>query len=54
MPKYVIAYECPQCGHLWTEIWFSPCDSECPDCGLSDIEAVDYEVVPSSEEDEQQ
>ncbi len=40
-----IEYECPECGHKWSEQYESACDSECPECGLGDIQALSWERV---------
>jgi hypothetical protein len=50
MPEYLIAYECPECGNCWKEIWSCPCDSEC-ECGCGDIQAADYELLSPSDEE---
>jgi DNA-directed RNA polymerase subunit RPC12/RpoP len=42
-----IDYHCPNCGHEWEEIWTSACDSTCPECGLKNIEALDWELLPT-------
>jgi len=38
-----IFYECPECDHEWEEEWTSACDSECPECGTTNISPVRYE-----------
>lgn len=38
-----IEYRCPECGHEWTEQWSCACDSECPACGLKNIEALSWD-----------
>lgn len=38
-----IDYRCPNCGHEWTEQWSCACDSECPECGTTDITALIWE-----------
>lgn len=51
MAEYLIRYVCPDCGHEWHEIWSCACDSECPACGLGDIQAADYhQLSPDTEE----
>ena len=40
-----ITYECPDCGHEWRELWSCACDSECPECGASNITATTWEHV---------
>jgi predicted Zn-ribbon and HTH transcriptional regulator len=52
MPEYLIAYECPKCGHEWHEVYSCACDSECPSCGCGDIQAADYELLSSDTEEE--
>ena len=42
-----IKYECSVCGCRWEEVWDCTCDSECPDCGQRDIEAVNREEINS-------
>ena len=41
-PYYEIQYVCPECGESWTEFYESACDSECHNCGLTDIEPVSF------------
>lgn len=41
---YYVTYKCPACDHVWTEQWSCACSSECPHCGLQDIEALDFEL----------
>ena len=38
--EYEVAYRCPNCQALWTEISDCPCDSECPNCGTDSIELI--------------
>jgi predicted RNA-binding Zn-ribbon protein involved in translation (DUF1610 family) len=38
-----IEYRCPECGHEWTEQWSCACDSQCPNCGLKNIEALSWD-----------
>jgi len=40
--RYRTDYRCPACGNEWDEVWPSPCDSDCPQCGLKNIEAFGY------------
>ncbi len=40
--EYVIAYVCPECKHVWHEVWSCPCDSECKKCGMKNIQAYKY------------
>lgn len=40
---YLIKYKCPKCSAEWEEEWDCACDSECPECGLENIEALDCE-----------
>lgn len=42
---YKISYTCPECGERWEEEWDCACDSECPSCGLKNIEAEDFEKI---------
>ena len=37
-----IEYRCPDCGHDWQEQWSCACDSECPECGDTDIAALSW------------
>jgi len=42
-----INYECPTCNTKWNELYECACDSECPECGESDIIASDWtEATP--------
>jgi hypothetical protein len=41
-PSLDIHYRCPRCGHEWDEVWPNACDSECPECGLGNITALQY------------
>ncbi len=38
-----IEYRCPNCGHEWQEQWSCVCDSECPECGTTDITALSWD-----------
>jgi hypothetical protein len=49
VPEYLILYEC-ECGHKWHEVYSCACDSECPACGLRNIQATDYEPLSSDTE----
>lgn len=40
-PLLDIEYRCTDCGHDWGEQWSCACDSECPECGATDIAAFD-------------
>lgn len=40
-----IEYRCPNCGHEWQEQWSCACDSQCPECGLQNIEALSWDEV---------
>ena len=31
-------YLCPVCGEDWADTWQCACNSQCPGCGLKDIE----------------
>lgn len=42
MAGYTSYYECPICGHKWQDEWSCACNEECPECGASDIEPVDF------------
>lgn len=44
-PLLNIHYHCPKCSHDWQEQWSCACDSECPECGESDIQASEWEEV---------
>lgn len=45
--ELLIEYHCTKCSHDWQEQWSCACDSECPNCGQSDIEASDWkELAP--------
>lgn len=37
-----IDYECPNCGHEWSEEWSCACDSTCPECEERDCQAVTW------------
>lgn len=37
-----------QPGVTWSDTWSCACNSECPACGIKDIEPVDWEEVESS------
>ena len=37
-----IDYVCPRCGHAWQEEYECACDSECPECGCSNIQATSF------------
>ena len=46
-----INYECPTCGHQWTELYECACDSECPECGEGAITAASWtEATPEQVE----
>ena len=45
----VIQYKCPKCQHEWEERWTSACDSECPECGTTDIQAMDWEEADDND-----
>lgn len=42
---FLISYQCPECEHEWEEEYECACNSECPKCGTTDIEASDYEQI---------
>lgn len=45
-------YTCPTCANVeWDEVWDATCNSECPLCGLSDIEPLSWEDVDDEEEE---
>jgi len=50
-PLYEIDYCCPRCGYEWQEIYESACDSECGECGLENITALDYRTCEDTDED---
>lgn len=33
-------YHCPECGQDWSDTWTCACNSQCPACGLKDIEPL--------------
>ena len=37
-----IEYRCPECDHEWQEQWSCACDSQCPNCGLKNITALNW------------
>lgn len=37
-------YLCPDCDHEWSDTWSCACNSQCPACGIKDIEPV-HEVT---------
>lgn len=39
----LIAYVCPECEWTWQEEWSCACDSECPHCGLKDVQAASWQ-----------
>lgn len=42
MTEHVINhYLCPECGTDWADTWECACNSECPACGIKDIEPLD-------------
>ncbi len=45
-PMLEIDYRCPECGHEWSERWTSACDSECPQCGTTNITASHWRDLP--------
>lgn len=47
-PEYLIKYRCPRCGHRWHEVYSCACDSECPQCELKAITALEYEELTCS------
>ncbi len=45
-PEYLtIKYLCPNCNLKWEEQWTCACDSECPNCGLSNIMALSWDTA---------
>jgi hypothetical protein len=44
--QYRVEYICPRCKHEWNEVWSCACDSSCPECDLSDIEATQWTPLP--------
>ena len=40
-----VEYCCPNCGHEWQEQWSCACDSQCPECGLKNIEALSWDEL---------
>jgi len=38
-------YECPECGHHWTDQWSSACDDECPECQAQNISPYESKDV---------
>jgi hypothetical protein len=40
-PMLQIDYRCPNCGHEWT----SACDSDCPQCGTTNITALSWREI---------
>lgn len=38
-------YCCPECGNSWEEESDCACDSECGECGLTEIEAHSHQEV---------
>lgn len=43
-----IRYRCPECGHTWEEVYTAACDSECPNCGLRNIQSLMWKEVSDS------
>lgn len=44
---FKIKYCCPDCHHEWEEEYECACDSECPNCDTTNIEALSWEeIVP--------
>lgn len=43
--ELLVTYGCPSCGHRWHEVWSCTCDSECPQCGQSNIQASTWEDI---------
>lgn len=43
---YVVKYEHRDCeidpGVQWCDLWSCACNGECPACGMTDIEPVDW------------
>lgn len=33
-------YSCPECGQDWQDTWTCACNSQCPACGLKDVEPL--------------
>jgi ribosomal protein S27E len=38
-------YTCPVCGAEWIDYWDSACDSECGNCGTTDITPTHWEEL---------
>jgi predicted Zn-ribbon and HTH transcriptional regulator len=37
-----VYYHCPECDYEWDEEHTSACDSQCPECNESNVEAFDW------------
>jgi hypothetical protein len=46
-----VDYTCPSCGHDWEEQWSCACNSQCPECGATDIEAREWELDGTATQD---
>ncbi len=40
-----IRYRCPMCGYTWEEGYTSACDSECPNCGIGNIQSLMWKNI---------
>ncbi len=49
--EYLNRYKCPECNHKWSEVWSCACDSECPSCGMKNIQVISYEELSNVEEE---
>jgi predicted Zn-ribbon and HTH transcriptional regulator len=41
-PMLNVYYHCPECDYEWDEEHTSACDSQCPECNESNVEAFDW------------
>ena len=44
-PSFTNHYECPRCGHHWSDTWSCTCDDDCPACGCRHISPTESEDV---------
>ncbi len=45
----IISYNCPDCGHDWTDTWSCMVNGQCPACGAKDIEPLDPDLSEAFE-----